>query len=70
MFKATHTHEKHTKKTLRSDSAGSDWLSLADTRQVKFTEQITSSYFSLYELSVSKLAEEASTAAPIKNTRK
>ena len=65
-----YTHEKHIKKTLCSDSAGSDWLSLTDTRQVKFKEQITSSYFELYELSVFKLAEEASTATPIKNTRK
>ena len=40
-----YTHEKHTKNRLCSDSAGSDWLSLADTRQVKFKEQITSSYF-------------------------
>ena len=61
---------KHNKKIVCSDSAGSDWLSLTDTRQVKFKEQITSSYFSLYELSVFKLAEEASTATPIKNTRK
>ena len=36
-----YTHEKHIKKTLSSDSAGSDWLSLADTRQVKFKEQIS-----------------------------
>ena len=28
-----------------SDSAGSDWLSLTDTWQVKFTEQITSSKY-------------------------
>ena len=40
-----YTHEKHTKNTLSSDSAGSDWLSLADTRQVKFKEKITSTYF-------------------------
>ena len=40
-----YTHEKHIKKTLCSDSAGSDWLSLADTRQVKFKEQITSSKY-------------------------
>ena len=39
-----YTHEKHIKKTLSSDSAGTDWLSLADTRQVKFKEQITSVY--------------------------
>ena len=40
-----YTHEKHIKKTLSSDSAGSDWLSLTDTRQVKFKEQITSSKY-------------------------
>ena len=45
VFPRRYTHEKHIKKTLSSDSAGSDWLSLADTRQVKFKEQITSSKY-------------------------
>ena len=36
---------KHIKKIVCSDSAGSDWLSLTDTRQVKFKEQITSSKY-------------------------
>ena len=43
---------KHIKKTLCSDSAGSDWLSLTDTWQVKFTEQITSSKYTAVICSV------------------
>ena len=43
---------------------------LLATWQVKFTDQITSSYFYLYEFSGFKLAEEASMATRIKNTRK
>ena len=49
-----YTHEKHIKKTLSSDSAGSNWLSLAHTRQVKFKEQITSSKYTevIYSLNL------------------